>query len=605
MTKHEKPAGDPANAVKFEAVCARLATIVNVGVRSIEETKAIAELNHEYGIMVIRARVKQIIDENKKAAKASVAGKPEDIDRVVAKFNDEYAIVSINGDVKVVRESTNKEGLPIFELMTPQAFGIWTADQPKIVTQRGNNLVEKSAASSWLEHRDHRKYEGGFVFEPGVKEQPIAPGAKWPRYYNLWQGWGVEPSEEGSCELFKTHLREVHCAGDEELHNHLWNYCAHMFQRPMEKPTPCNAAIGEAGIGKSLFGDIMGKLAGACYVPVTSDLLKGNFNGHMKQAIWMHADEATYAHDKNLASKLKDSITCKKRQINDKGDKVYMVNAFDRQYYTANKHDGLPVEKGDRRYAVAEPLNTHAEDTVYFKAMINQLEAGGYQRLMYELMHTDLTDFDCNKCPKTQARARAIQEVADVEVGFLIDMAMTLEYWDHDEDGYLEAETLIPTAVLRDRFFSHANKRRLNSRSSDTKLGMLWAGAGIVTGRKMTLKEQTMINGVLRHRGYQTRAYKLPDPQEMRDNLIAEHDLPANCFVNGAEIRHRTPEQKKAKEEAATQAGEANRAAALAAGWTPEEAEEAAKAGRRGVEFADFVRETPNFADGNGRSTLH
>ena len=555
MKKSEKPAGGPGpDAAKFEAVCARLAAIENPGVREIEMKAAIRELNHEYGITVIRARVKQIIAENRKHAQKTVVAQPEDIDRMVAEFNKEYAIISIHGDVKVMREFINKEGWLDFELMKPQAFETWTADHPKIaVNGRGNSVVEKSAASVWLSRPDHRKYEGGLVFEPGVAEQPIAPGAKWPRYYNIWHGWGVEPSEEGSCELFKTHLRDVYCCGDYALYAHTWNHFAHMFQRPMEKPTTCNAAIGPPGIGKTMVGEVLGKLVGAGYVPVTSDLLNGNFNGHMKCAILVQVDEATYAHDRKLAAKLKNNITCNKRAINDKGEKVFTVDAYDRYFFTAEKRDALPVEKDDRRLCMTEPLNTHQEDTKYFGAMIEQMKAGGYRRLMHELMTTDLTGFDCHKCPKTQARARAIQEVADVEVSFLIDMAMTLEDWDYDDDGYLKTETLIPCAVLREQFFKYAGARRLNSRSSETKLGIEWAKAGIISGRKVTLKTATWINGKERHYGDRANAYKLPDPQEMRDKLIAEHGLPADCFANGEEILRRPPDTPtKVAEEADT-----------------------------------------------------
>jgi hypothetical protein len=606
MNKHEKPAGTPGNEVKFQAVCARIAAINDEGMRYIEEKKAIAELNYEYPLGVIQKRVNQIIAENKKAAKAAVAGKPEDINGMVAKFNEKYALISINGDVKVLREFVDKGRLD-FQLMTPQAFETWTADQPKIIMQRGNSIIEKSAASVWLEHADHRKYEGGLVFEPGVKEQPKAPGAKWPWCYNLWHGWGVEPSEEGSCELFKTHLRDVFCAGDTVVYAYVWNYFAHMFQHPMEKPTTAIAGIGPPGIGKSFVGDRIGYLVGDGYVLVTSELLTGNFNGHLKDAIFTQADEATYAHDKKLAAKLKNNITCGKREINDKREKVYRVDAFDRNFFTAEKRDALPVEKDDRRMCITEPLTTHQEDTEYFGVILDELKAGGYQRLMHELMTTDLADFDCHKCPKTQARARAIQEVADVEVGFLIDMAMTLEYWEHDDDGFLEDETLIPCSILRDEFFKYANKRRLNSRGTDTKLGMLWAGAGIVGGQKTRLKQETTINGKTLHYNDRVNAYKLPNPQEMRDKLIAEHGLPIDCFAGGAEIRWRTPEEKKAAKERAEKAGEAARARALAEGWSKEAAEVAGKWVAEGKvhDFSDIrTEDLPYFvgrvATGNG-----
>ena len=157
------------------------------------------------------------------------------------------------------------------------------------------------------------------------------------------------------------------------------------------------------------------------------------------------------------------------------------------------------------------------------------------------MLATDLSKFDPYKCPKTQSLARAAQEVADVEVGFMIDMATTLEFWDHDEEGYLKTETLVPSSVLRDQFFEYAKRRRLNSRGSDTALGMKWVAVGFVGGRKCVLAESTWINGTLRTIGFRANAYKLPDPQEMRDKLIAEHGLPTDCFKDAAKIRRLPP----------------------------------------------------------------
>ena len=549
MNNHEKPIdggaadgkpGDtPAMRAKFEGVCARIAANENVGVRAVEERAAIAELNHNYNLGEIQARVKQIIKDNKQHAKEARLAPDSDVEEMVDKFNKEYAIVSLKGDVKVVREFVNKKGWRDFELMTTWAFETWVADQPKIVTQRGNAIVERSAASVWLAHPNRRKHEDGMIFEPGVKEQPILPGERWPRYYNIWQCWGVEPSEEGSCDLFKAHLRDVYCCGDEELYTHTWNHFAHMFQKPMEKPTTCNAAIGPPGIGKSIVGDILGILVGPGYVTVTADLMNGNFNGHLKAAILVQADEALYAHDKRVAAKIKNNITCKQREINDKGDKVYMVNAYDRLFCTAERRDGLPVEKDDRRFAITEPLATHQEDTEYFGAMIKQLENGGYQRLMHEFLATDLSKFNPYKCPKTQARARAVQEVADVEVSFLIDMATTLECWNYnDGDGFIE-ETYIFCSTLREQFFKYAGTRRLNCRATETKLGMAFAKAGITGGHKQRLKQSTFINGELKPYGFRANAYLLPDPQVMRDKMIAEFGLPADCFKDAEKILRR------------------------------------------------------------------
>jgi hypothetical protein len=496
------------------------------------------------GVGIIRGKVKAIL----KALKANKAGSKKqplyddpDLIALFEELNETFAVISMNGAVRVLRE---KEDGKDFELMKDRDFNLWLADQGKIPVSE-----KRVAALSvlWLEWPGHRKFDG-VCFEPGVFEPQ---GSK----YNFWRGWGVEPSEQGSCELFKRHLRDNVFPSD-ELYDFAWKLNAHRFQFPRIKPTVAIATIGDEGTGKSYAAEKFGKLHGGGYVPVTRDQLAAPFNGFMQRITFAQYDEAIYAHDHKLVPKIMNEVTCKTRLINDKGEKVVHVNAYDFSWFTANKRDALPALPGSRRWFISDVLPTHKEDTDYFAAIEKELDEGGYERLLWELLHTDLTDFDPNKCPKTEALSRAIQEVLPVEMTFLIDMANTLELWD-DDDGDAErdadaprhlVETCVPAVTLRELFFKYAGKRHLNSRATETKLGALWAGFGFVGGVKVRLERETWVNGKLRASGERVNGYKLPDPQELRDKLIEKLQLPKDCFDNGAKFagaRKAEPEARK------------------------------------------------------------
>ena len=144
----------------------------------------------------------------------------------------------------------------------------------------------------------------------------------------------------------------------------------------------------------------MGKLHGGGYVPVTRDLLKSSFNGYVQRATFLQYDEALYAHDHNLVPKIMNEVTCKTRSINDKGEKVVTVNAYDFSWFTANKRDALPALPGSRRWFISDVLPDHKEDTAYFAAIEKELNEGGYERLLWELLNTDLTGFDPQQVPE-------------------------------------------------------------------------------------------------------------------------------------------------------------------------------------------------------------
>ena len=141
----------------------------------------------------------------------------------------------------------------------------------------------KSAAGIWLRSSKRREFDR-VVFSPGRD----VPGS-----YNLWRGFSAQP-QPGDCSLFWQLMREAICAGSTELYNYVRCYCAHMVQKPWERPEVAIVLRGGQGVGKNTFVDTLGALVARHFCEVSCvDQLTGRFNAHMRNAILIHANEAS------------------------------------------------------------------------------------------------------------------------------------------------------------------------------------------------------------------------------------------------------------------------------------------------------------------------
>ena len=154
--------------------------------------------------------------------------------------------------------------------------------------------------------------------------------------------------------------------------------------RKSQKPGVGIALRGPIGSGKTKVGAVLGKLLGpAHYVAVAQrDHLTGKHNKHLAVALFVQADEAVWTRDPTIVGTIKDLITCQTRALEPKGVDITMVDAFDRLLLTSNANSMIPAEPGERRYFALDVSAAHAKDTAYFAAIDEELENGGYERLL-------------------------------------------------------------------------------------------------------------------------------------------------------------------------------------------------------------------------------
>ena len=135
-----------------------------------------------------------------------------------------------------------------------------------------------SAGMAWKRSREHREYDS-IGYWPGNRDRPA-------KSYNLWQRWGVEP-EQGDWSIIRDHIIDVISDGDKDKADFILDWCAHMVQRPWEKPGVALVLKGRKGTGKTLLTDMLARVIGRQNTLITANGKKlfAQFNWHLADKI--------------------------------------------------------------------------------------------------------------------------------------------------------------------------------------------------------------------------------------------------------------------------------------------------------------------------------
>ena len=314
-------------------------------------------------------------------------------DQAVAILSETYAICIVGGRTAVVVEERGS-----YALWTKPAFVDFLANQ---TVWRGEKKVPLSKC--FLEHDDTRRF----------RDITFAPGGAPKGVYNIWRGFSVEPSP-GNWGRFRDHLLNNVCGGDDDHFDWVMGWFAHIVQHPGEKIGTSLVLGGESGVGKTIVGEIIGSLFRPHYLLIDHPrLATGNFNAHAASLLMLHADEAFFAGDRAAVGRLRSLVTAKELPIEHKGRDVVKVRSCVRLLVTSEQAWIVPAGRGERRFAVLKVGSHRRGDTTYFGAMLAEMNSGGREALMYDLVNFDLDDVDLRAIPKTAALLD--QKVAGLE----------------------------------------------------------------------------------------------------------------------------------------------------------------------------------------------
>lgn len=310
-------------------------------------------------------------------------------------MNAQYALILVGSRAMVLSEQSGASLNDRVRFLSVDAFKTYFLNSPTEYV-KANEILTTTRAERWLRDPKRREF-------PGIQFRPGETGSK-NGYCNLWRGFSVEAKKGGSYSVFRDHLRNIVCQADEALFQWVFAWFAHMFQKPQERIGTALVLRGAMGSGKTKVGEVMGSLVQDHYVIVDdARYVTGQFNSHMASCLFLQADEAVWAGDKSAEGRLKGLVTSKYQMIEQKGIDPIRLENYIRLIMTSNEDWVVPAGKDERRFCVLDVSNTVAQNHEYFALMERELDNGGREALLFDLLHVDLSGINLREIPKTAA----------------------------------------------------------------------------------------------------------------------------------------------------------------------------------------------------------
>jgi len=332
---------------------------------------------------------------------------------MIREMNARFGILTIGNTTLIIVKNGDRRPEDDFVTLSKSVFLDRLAPET-FASKRENGSVETiSKARLWLGHRLAAHYHR-LEFNPG-----IPPGHN-GRTWNTWTGFGVEP-RAGDWSLLKAHILDNICRGDLELYEWLLNWMAYGVQNGSDVIGTAPVLIGMPGTGKGILAHAYGRLWGAHYVVVTHpEHVIGRFSGHLMSRRLVFIDEGTFGGNRKDAGLLKTRITEPTLMFERKGiDPITMANRMIFMV-ASNEASVVPADKNDRRWMVFDVGDGRREDHAYFGAIQSQLAEGGYEAMLHELMHRDVTQGpDPRRIIKTEALFEQVLHAQGSDVGYI------------------------------------------------------------------------------------------------------------------------------------------------------------------------------------------
>jgi len=381
-----------------------------------------------------KAKSKKRADEltalaSKKQKTTSVGKKDSILSEREQKALEASVVDELNQTLAIVHTSTTyvliEKGKTDFVLDSKASLLTLYENQvvPNPSSEKSKKPVTK--AHIWL-RSPHRRTFDNIVLNPKI-------AGHYDRNFNIWKGFAVKPVK-GDCSLFWDHVKNIICCGKESLYFYIKKWLAHLIQKPWIVATAL-VLRGKQGTGKGTFVETIGRLLGPHYAPLANlDQILGRFNSHLKNAILIFADEAIWGGNKGKIGALKALITEQKFFIEGKKKDGYWIDNFKHLIVSSNEDWAIHLDPDDRRFFVLDISADRKEDLDYFGKIIGQLESGGYESLMYDLLHEDLIGFDPRIMPENFAGFDMKLRSAS-SIDRFIYASLKEESWNHANIG--------------------------------------------------------------------------------------------------------------------------------------------------------------------------
>lgn len=355
----------------------------------------------------------------------------------------------------------------------------------------------------WLSSPEADSY-AGVTFHP-------EGGSRYRERFNLWNGWGCEPSDGTKHEIFLRMLRDGFCGGSVEYYEYLLSWLAHLVQKPAERPGTAIAIVSHQGAGKGTFIEVLTALVGEhnCSGDISNKDLMGGFNSKIAHKLLINLNEATFSGNHEQVEFMKKLITDPTFRCEFKGLESFDAPNYSRLIVTTNNTNWGRLDADDRRYLVLEPSPDFPQDPDFFRELRRAMfDEGGVANLFHFLKQLDISNWRAMKLP---ARTTGFDTLEDsmtnrsdlkffyelaglgmIETHRLLAMRRNSEVW-YDEPSdhlYVKCGDTVSFANLYDAYVAYCDGNRRMVAEAKNKFSMT---LGKVGGHSFKKLNHTMV----------------------------------------------------------------------------------------------------------------
>lgn len=366
------------------------------------------------------------------------------------RLNACHAKMAFAGKIVVWAEEINGDGTREYKPYPTQEFDKLYEHRNVQVESAGGDVKTVPVGRWWRTHPKHMRCNR-IVLDPTLPSGPT--GYDGP--FNLWRGWRVRP-EAGDWSDYKRLILEALCAGDRAHAEYTMDWIAFLLQRPTELHKVALVFRGEKGTGKSTLGLALKiALGGHSAKADTAKAIVGRFNWHLRDKVFLLAEEVRWMQDREGEGTLKSLITDPERSYEAKGLNIVDGANHVSLMITTNDDWAVPASADERRFVVFDVDPCLRSNKALWERLYNRgtLRRAPIAALMHAMMERDITQFDpAAHAPKTQALAEQAMESMDYMDRWWLDRLSNGQAPGISEADWSTTELVLPTAEVYDDF---------------------------------------------------------------------------------------------------------------------------------------------------------
>jgi len=196
-----------------------------------------------------------------------------------------------------------------------------------------------------------------------------------------------------------------------------------MVQHPAKQGQVAIVLRSPEGTGKGTLARAVIRILGQHALAISnSKHLTGNFNAHLRDCVFLFADEAFFTVGRQHVGVLKSIITEPHLTIEGKYQNAMQTPNFLHLMMASNEDWVVPASLQARRFLLLEVGDAQRNDTAYFAAIWGEMKNGGYEAMLYDLLDLDVTHFNVWHVPVTAGLQQQKKLTLDTSYGWWLDV---------------------------------------------------------------------------------------------------------------------------------------------------------------------------------------